>query len=193
MPDTSYHGWTKPTVDASEDEWGEILNALLDEADLDVIKKGPTSGTPPMPTEDPGTEGRWYLGTDTTDPTDAQTSLPFLFYDDGNAWVTIWDGDAKTLGGNEADTFLSTGETINADQLQGNTPSDFASASHSHSSDDLPDATAYKDESSNFTAGLLSGNRDVVVSDGSERVIRSGTSAPSDATGSDGDIFIVHD
>ncbi|MWG34816.1 hypothetical protein [Halomarina oriensis] len=111
MPETPYHGWNTPIVGGDADVWGEKLNTILgvNELDADVIKKGPTTGTPPKPVDPPEKEGRWYLATDTTDPRNGNsTSLPHLFYDNGDQWITIWDGDAKTLGGAEPNQFART-------------------------------------------------------------------------------------
>jgi hypothetical protein len=36
MADTTNYGWAKPTVDADEDAWGDIVNTTLDDIDADL-------------------------------------------------------------------------------------------------------------------------------------------------------------
>lgn len=36
MTNTANYGWTKPTVGADDDVWGDTLNAALDAADVDL-------------------------------------------------------------------------------------------------------------------------------------------------------------
>ena len=113
MPETPYHEWNLPVVGGDADAWGEKLNAVFEALDLEVIEKGPTTGTPPVPSTDPGNAGRWYLATDTVDPRSRNdTALPYLYYDDGSSWITIWDGDAKTLAGEEAGAFLRANGSV---------------------------------------------------------------------------------
>ncbi|MFD1515118.1 hypothetical protein [Halomarina rubra] len=127
MPTTSFHEWNLPIVGGDADAWGEKLNAVFDALDEEVIEKGPTEGSPPKPVPDAGDSGRWYLGTDTVDPRSGNdTPLPFLFYDDGNQWIIIWDGDAKTLGGTAAGSYLTSSDAIDADTLDGAEASAFA-------------------------------------------------------------------
>lgn len=103
MPNqTDYHAWSYPTPHTEssedEDEWGSILNTLI-EGDLDeqVILKDTKANRPAA-----GTADRWFLATD--------QSPPGLYLDDGTQWLTIWDGDADTLDGYDSSAFGALGE-----------------------------------------------------------------------------------
>lgn len=115
---TTNHGWNRPETDTDTDDdvWGQLLNGTIDDLDVEVILKGTTTGTPPTPDIAAGTAGRWYLATDTNDPSDSTVSMPFLYYDDGTDWVVIYDGDARTFAGETADKYARTdqAETFNA-------------------------------------------------------------------------------
>lgn len=103
---TDYHSWTYPVLhtesDEDEDQWGDLLNVLI-EGDLDeqVVLKDAKANRPAA-----GTSDRWFLATD--------ESPPGLYLDDGQSWITIWDGDAQTLDGYDSSEFgvLSEAETV---------------------------------------------------------------------------------
>lgn len=76
---TSNHGYQRPEPGGDHDQWGELLNQTIDALDIDVLIRDTRANQP-----DPGQEGRWFL------PTDELPNAP-LEYDDGTAWVTIFD------------------------------------------------------------------------------------------------------
>ncbi|WP_254535241.1 hypothetical protein [Halomarina litorea] len=102
MPQTDYHDWPFPVLGGDAEVWDEILEDLVDLQDEAVIKKGTLANRPASTDPASGEPERWYLTTD--------ESPPGLYLDTGpsaSGWVTIWDGDAQTVGGESASAFLA--------------------------------------------------------------------------------------
>lgn len=87
MPDTSYHGWTMPTVDGSTDTWGTILNAMFDnEIDADVERRG-TLANRPAAVDVP--DGAKYVVT-------SGSEAGRVFIESADSWVTLGTADLES-------------------------------------------------------------------------------------------------
>lgn len=98
---TDYHDdWDYPVVHSTstedEDQWGDILNGLVEhDLDEEVIKKDTLVNRPAA-----GNQNRWFLATDELE----------LFLDDGTDWNRIVPAAART---DEAET-ITAGWTFDA-------------------------------------------------------------------------------
>lgn len=178
---TTHHGWNRPETFSEEDKdkWGDQLNTTLDDVDEAVVIKGTTSGTPPTPDIPAGVAGRWYLATDTLDPSDGTTTYPFLYYDDGTSWYVFEDGNARTFGGKTADKFVqadgSVALTANL-PVNGNTLADVGSLALSNTAADISDWTVQEDGTGNLIADYGGTTVFYVAGDGAVFAMDAGSS-----------------